>query len=122
MSRRLGAGIARVFAALALAAVVPAAADAQSAAIDWSRPAQAGPPPRIEDTWVYDSVSARFLMFGGYDLNWNRLNDMWEYNAASRTWTDVSPATGARPERRSGQAMAFDPVRRVVIVFGGVLR
>jgi hypothetical protein len=121
MSRRLGAGSARVFAALALAAVVPTAAAAQNTAIDWSRPAQAGPPSRIEDTWVYDSVSARFLMFGGYDLNWNRLNDMWEYNAASRTWADVSPATGARPERRSGQAMAFDPVRRVVIVFGGLL-
>lgn len=121
MSPRLGSGIARALAALALAAVLPTVVAAQDTVIDWSRPAQSGPPSRIQDTWVYDSVSARFLMFGGYDLNWNRLNDIWEYNAASKTWTDVSPVAGARPQRRSGQTMVFDPVRRVVIVFGGLL-
>ncbi|HEX5216125.1 MAG TPA: kelch repeat-containing protein [Vicinamibacterales bacterium] len=121
MPRRLAAGIAPLLAALALAALVPTAAAAQSAVIDWSRQPQSGPTPRIEDTWVYDSVSARFVLFGGYDLNWNRLNDIWEYNPASKAWTDVTPAAGAVPQRRSGHAMAFDPVRRIVIVFGGLL-
>jgi hypothetical protein len=88
--------------------------------VEWSRIGPSTPLSRIEDTVVYDSVASREIMFGGYDLDWNRLNDLWYYDGASKTWTDVTPPTGALPTRRSGQAMAFDPVRKVVVLFGGL--
>ncbi len=90
------------------------------ASIAWTRQLPAGPVPRIEDALVYDSVAARLVMFGGYDLDWNRMNDIWEYNGATKAWTDVTPPTGSLPTQRSGHAMAFDPVRRKVVVFGGL--
>ena len=88
--------------------------------VTWTEVIPLTPVPRIENALVYDSVSNRLIMFGGYDLNWNKMNDIWEYNAATGTWTDVTPTTGALPARRAGHAMAFDPVRRVAILFGGV--
>jgi hypothetical protein len=86
---------------------------------DWVKQPVPGPLPRIEDGFVYDSVANRMIMFGGYDLNWNRLNDIWYYDAGAKIWTDVTPPSGPLPTRRSGLAMAFDPVRRVVVLFGG---
>jgi hypothetical protein len=88
--------------------------------INWTKQNLLGPPARIEDTLVYDSNAQRLVMFGGYDLNWNRLNDIWEYDGAARAWTEVTPLTGAQPPPRSGQAMAFDSARNVVVLFGGL--
>ena len=96
------------------------AALAASSSIAWVKRGPQAAPARIEDGFVYDSVSDRMVMFGGYDLDFNRLNDIWEYNAATKTWIEVTPATGAAPAPRSGHAMAFDPTRRVIIVFGGL--
>jgi hypothetical protein len=111
----------RFFALVATALIVLLHADrsAAQAFADWVKQPVAGPLPRIEDGFVYDSVANRMIMFGGYDLNWNRLNDIWYYDAGAKIWTDVTPPTGALPARRSGLAMAFDPVRRVVVLFGG---
>jgi hypothetical protein len=108
--------------ALAVAFVLTMHSDAALAAstVTWARQIPGGPVPRIEDALVYDSVSNRVVMFGGYDLNWNRLNDIWEYNGATKTWVDVTPQSGPLPTRRSGHTMAFDPIRRVIILFGGL--
>jgi hypothetical protein len=103
--------------ALLLLAILPHAASAQG--ILWSKQSMAGPPSRIEVTTVYDSVTQRMIAFGGYDLNWYRMQDLWEFDLNSRTWTEVTPVSGPLPVRRSGQSMAFDPVRRVVVMFGG---
>ena len=88
--------------------------------VNWTKQNLLGPPARIEDTLVYDSNALRLVMFGGYDLDWNRLNDIWEYDGATTAWTEVTPLTGPQPPPRSGQAMAFDPVRNVVVLFGGL--
>jgi hypothetical protein len=103
---------------LLLGILLPGAAFAQST-IAWSKHPMTGPPARIEVTLVYDSVAQRMIAFGGFDLNWYRLQDIWEYDGSAKTWTNVTPASGALPPRRSGHAMAFDPVRRVVVLFGG---
>jgi hypothetical protein len=89
--------------------------------INWTRQNLGGPPARIEDTLVYDSNAKNLVMFGGYDVDWNGLNDIWEYDGLAKTWTDRTPQTGAQPPPRSGQAMAFDPVGNRVILFGGIL-
>jgi hypothetical protein len=87
--------------------------------VDWGRQNPLGPSSRIEDSLVYDSVTGRLIMFGGYDHNWNRMHDIWEYDGGTRTWVDVTPPSGALPAARWGQSMAFDPNRRKVILFGG---
>ena len=89
-----------------------------------ARPAVAAPAYRIENAMVYDSVGRRHVMFGGYDSRVEpgtstRFNDIWEYDGATRTWSNVTPAGGAMPAGRSGHALGFDPVRRVVVLFGG---
>ena len=87
--------------------------------VTWTKQSLLGPPARIENGLVYDSVHQRLVMFGGYDLDGNRLNDIWEYDGAAKVWSEVTPLTGAQPAPRSGEAMAFDPVRNVVVLFGG---
>jgi hypothetical protein len=100
--------------------MAPALAAAQPS-IDWTRVPSPGPIARIEDSMVYDSVAGKMIMFGGYDLNFNRTNDIWEYDGTAKLWTNVTPSLGAPiPPRRSGQTMAYDPVSRTVILFGGL--
>ena len=101
---------------LILASSLPVSAQSW---VDWTKQNPLGPVARIEDSLVYDSAAGRFIMFGGYDLNWNRMHDIWEYDSAAKTWTDVTPVSGNLPTPRWGQTMAFDPIRRKVILFGG---
>jgi hypothetical protein len=88
--------------------------------VNWTKQTLLGPPARIQDTLVYDSNAQDLVMFGGYDVDWNVMNDIWEYNGATKVWTERTPLTGAQPAPRAGQAMAFDPVGNRVILFGGV--
>jgi hypothetical protein len=115
--RRSGVALTAVMALLLLLNAHAALAQFQ---ISWTKQNLLGPPARIEDTLVYDSNAQDLVMFGGYDVDWNRLNDIWEYNGATTVWTERTPLTGAQPPPRQGQAMAFDPVRNVVVLFGGV--
>lgn len=106
MGRSSAAGL---LALLALAS--PAAAQ-----VDWTFRGPVVPIARIENAMVYDSDNQRMVTFGGYDLNFNRTNDVWEYDAVARTWANVS-APG--PAFRQGAAMAYDPLRARILMFGG---
>ncbi|MFN7132042.1 MAG: kelch repeat-containing protein, partial [Myxococcales bacterium] len=69
-----------------------------------------GPGPRAEPAAAY--AQGRHWIFGGLPLN----DELWSYQATSRTWTRVS-ATG--PAARFGAAMhAIDTSR--VLLFGGI--
>jgi len=86
--------------------------------------ATAAPAFRSENGMVYDSVAKRIVMFGGFDSHVayataTRFNDIWEYDGATSTWYNVTPPSGAAPPPRGGHAFAFDPTRRVVVMFGG---
>jgi hypothetical protein len=61
------------------------------------------------------------VMFGGHDVNFNKLNDLWEFDTAARTWTNrtPSPLPSSWPSRRAGHAMACDPVGQRIILFAG---
>jgi hypothetical protein len=83
----------------------------------WTRMAEEGPRPRAEAAVTYDPVRRRTVLFGGYERvggETRRLGDTWEWNGTS--WVRVS-TTGPSP--RSGAAMAYDPGRRAVVLFGG---
>src|SRR5882762_8085837 len=70
---------------------------------------------------IYDSARSRVVLFGGIDAQGNYLNDMWEWDGATRKWTNVTPAGGDMPLPRASFGMAFDPVRQKVVVYGGLV-
>ncbi|MDP3502666.1 MAG: kelch repeat-containing protein [Myxococcales bacterium] len=74
------------------------------------------PPPRSGHDMAYDPVRQRVVLFGGFpDTTTTRLGDTWEWDGT--TWTQRTPATS--PTARSGHRMAWDPLRNVVVLFGG---
>jgi hypothetical protein len=76
------------------------------------------PSARGGHAMVYDSTHGRMVMFGGGSPAGN-LNDVWEFNVATRTWTNVTPSSGPAPAPRVGHAMAYDPVRDKIVMHGG---
>jgi N-acetylneuraminic acid mutarotase len=83
------------------------------------KPSGATPPARHDHAMAYDAGTGRMILFGGTMASTAKeLNDTWAYDPAANTWTDLKPA-GAVPDARVGHAMAYDPVARRVILFGG---
>lgn len=87
----------------------------------WSRLNVATPPGRAEACVAYDSGRQRLVLFGGYRGSGEgrvRLGDTWEWDGAR--WEQKNPPRAPSP--RSGAAMAYDPDRRRVVLFGGSSR
>ena len=85
----------------------------------WERlyPAQA---PSARDTWpgmAFDSKRNVSVLFGGFNRTIVKLNDTWEYNASSNTWTEITPENS--PPAMMRLRMAFDSNRNVTVLFGG---
>jgi cysteine-rich repeat protein len=85
------------------------------------------PEPRRGTTLAYDATSKRSILVGGYhpdgapvtDLGPDgmaKLTDVWDWNGAA--WTKGTVPTGLLPRSRVG--LAYDPLRRVVVGFGGI--
>lgn len=97
--------------------------------------------PGYQDTWEWDGVSwqrlqpatspagrtsaemttdlrrQRIVLFGGYTQSpFAEKQDTWEWNG--KTWTEVTPPSN-NPPPRMRHAMAFDPVKQRVVLFGG---
>jgi N-acetylneuraminic acid mutarotase len=85
----------------------------------WTKLSPAGSVPgaRAGHSLVYDSNSAKMILFGGWNGS-DELNDTWAYDPATNTWTNLRP-TGRIPTARDSQAMAYDPDSKVMILFGG---
>ncbi|MFH2008289.1 MAG: kelch repeat-containing protein [bacterium] len=74
------------------------------------------PAPRYQHAMAYEAAGQRVLLFGGATMaSTNGTNDTWAYNGS--TWVDLAPAN-APPARRSA-AMAYDPGRSRIVLFGG---
>ena len=63
---------------------------------------------------VYDGVSQKIILFGGYDAT-SYLNDTWAWDGT--TWTQIVTANAPSPRAASG--IAFDRVAGKVVLFGG---
>src|SRR6185436_13651931 len=63
------------------------------------------------------------VLFGGFggDGTDVPLGDTWQFDCAQGTWTNVTPPGGpsSSPEARRLHAMAYDPNRAGVVLFGG---
>jgi N-acetylneuraminic acid mutarotase len=87
----------------------------------WTQLSPAGPSPpgRSGHVMVYDPPSGRMLMWGGTGREEGSFfTDLWAFDATTSTWTEVTP-TGVLPAGRCQPAMAYDPLTRRMILFGG---
>jgi hypothetical protein len=71
---------------------------------------------------VYDPITQTVLLFGGLgpfddaQEGVTPYNDTWSWNGRMKTWTQLSPATSPSPR---GSSLAYDPLTRTVLLFGG---
>jgi N-acetylneuraminic acid mutarotase len=77
------------------------------------------PPILEEHAMVYDPVSRRVILFGGWNGDSTEMiNETWAYDAAANTWIRLSPL-GTLPAKRMGHSLVYDPASHRVILFGG---
>ena len=84
----------------------------------WRQLAVPTPPARAEASMAYDAARRRLVLFGGYRGTGDgrvRFGDTWEWDGLR--WEERTPPLV--PPARSGAAMAYDPDRRRVVLFGG---
>jgi hypothetical protein len=81
------------------------------------RPA-AWPKARYHHAMVYDSQRQRTVLFGGY-VGGPLANDIWEWDGAAFVNRTPSPLPAGWPPPRDEHAVAYDPVRARMLVFGG---
>ncbi|MBA2540404.1 MAG: hypothetical protein H0V17_12260 [Deltaproteobacteria bacterium] len=79
------------------------------------------PAARNQARMVYDVENQRVVMFGGVvDISGTSLADTWVWDGSE--WEDISSSVGGAdgsPSARTGHAMAYDPIRREIVMFGG---
>lgn len=90
--------------------------------------ARCGPSPRTVHAMAYDADRKRVVMFGGGKTLVERplvhvgsaLSDTWEWDGA--TWKETCGETSATPcaiPGLRGASMAYDPVRKRIVLYGG---
>ncbi|MCB9539946.1 MAG: hypothetical protein H6704_27350 [Myxococcales bacterium] len=88
----------------------------------WVRLDAGNPPGRARHAAVYGDGSV--WIFGGRTRNgtsgpYTPLADLWRFDVATRTWTEVVPSGDRQPSGRYNHAMAFDSTRNQIVVWGG---
>ncbi|HUU82845.1 MAG TPA: kelch repeat-containing protein [Phycisphaerae bacterium] len=83
-----------------------------------------GPPARNGCAMVADAERNRLLVHGGdggptASSGFNSLDDLWAFDLKARKWHRLRP-TGAVPPERWNHAVAIDPERNRMFIFGGV--
>jgi hypothetical protein len=82
-----------------------------------------GPQARTGSAMAYDAQRRRGVMFGGKKADGSYSDETWEWDGSDwiRQCTEKSPCA-AMPSPRSDHAMAYDPDRGVMVLFGGQFR
>lgn len=75
------------------------------------------PSPRYDPAMTYDAARQQVVLFGGNPVPQSptALSDTWVWDGTN--WMQLNPTTS--PPRRTQAEMAFDAVRREVVLFGG---
>jgi N-acetylneuraminic acid mutarotase len=86
----------------------------------WTNLTPSGTPPSVRTgcSLVYGQLTHLVYMFGGYG-NGTSFNDIWAYDPAANTWTNLNP-TGDVPSPRSDSKMVYDAIGDELIMFGGM--
>jgi len=86
--------------------------DLDDPTLKWHPVSQTGSPPaRRRAQSFYDARRDRFLFIGGIDSDSLRHDDVWEWDHASGTWSDISPATGGPDSVTLNFPMTYDSRR-----------
>jgi hypothetical protein len=84
--------------------------------------APGSPSARSNHAMVWDPVRNVMIMFGGFNGP-TYYNDLWWYDPSSGTsgaWTKmIDNGVVGSPSARRGHSMVWDPMRNMVIMFGG---
>jgi len=80
-----------------------------------------GPSSRVFSGFAYYPPAGSFRLFGGAESMYysGLLDDLWEYNLTTNTWTNITLAAGPSP--RAGMAMVYDPLRDEIVLAGGAI-
>jgi hypothetical protein len=84
--------------------------------IDWTQVPSAAPQNRREHAVCYDPVRDVVVMHGGLNNFDTGFNELWVYERATNTWTQVPSLISVG---MSGAAMVFDPANQRVVLSGG---
>ena len=79
------------------------------------------PPARTRHMVTVDTVRNRMIVFGGragMPGAYTFFNDVWAFDLATETWSEVATAGQAPPARDYG-VISYDATRDRVVVFGG---
>jgi N-acetylneuraminic acid mutarotase len=121
LSRRTwGIAVGAALVALALGLGLGLGLTGHSSAWAALDPSGTEPSPRACAAVAYDEVTHRLIVFSGGD-DVGDFSDTWAYDSATNTWTDLKPS-GTLPIPRMYAGMAYDPVTRRLIMFGGLDR
>ena len=82
----------------------------------WSELAATGPSAREDHTWTADSAGRTAYLFGGRDGS-TVFGDLWAFDLATDTWSQVT-AAGAQPPARFGHETVWVDGIGLVVVFG----
>ena len=77
------------------------------------------PPARGRHAAAWNPATNRLVVFGGNTRGATPtlLNDTWEYDPTSNTWTAITPALS--PSARQFASMTYDPTIGGILLFGG---
>lgn len=80
-------------------------------------PSQKIPPPRANHSAIFSDGS--MYIFGGSSSESEKLNDLWKYDFAKDTWTEILAEAGVWPRPRSGHVALLHENK--MYIFGGSL-
>ena len=88
--------------------------------LGWARPGLViSPGPRVSPAMAYDQERGQTVLFGGTDLSYSvPYADTWTWDGAQ--WVEALVEVDQAPSERYEAAMAFDRVRDVAVLFGGL--
>ena len=82
----------------------------------WQKLSEDGPPPRYRHRMVFDSQAGAAILYGGLGARQppGALDDTWIWDG--QRWQEIKMAG---PGKRNSHVMAYDPVRRKTVLYGG---
>lgn len=87
----------------------------------WSlKTPEMSPSPRMWSAMAFDANRNRTVLFGGMSESNEQLDDTWEWDGLH--WQLIEVAEDQRPSARFLHSMAFDPIAKKIVLFGGVDR
>ncbi len=83
------------------------------------KPSGTLPPARMSSSMAYDSGRGRAIMYGGWPGTGGvLLDDTWEYDSNTNSWTEIKPVGEIPGARRSPSLVYCESARRVVMLGG----